>query len=824
MITLVLAFSPGVHVLDLGRGGSRCQNPAMSAQNRSRRRLGALVVTSSLVLSGAAAVVAAPALAASSSVVITEVYGGGGNNGAPYTHDYVELTNNSDSAVDLTGWSIQYASAAGTSWANKINLTGSIAPGGVYLARGASGGASGEPLPTPDATGGVNMSASSGKVALVTSTTSLTCTTACATAAGVVDFVGYGSANDSETSPAPGTSNTTSATRKDPTKDTDNNGTEFAALAPSPKTLTSVPPDPDPVDAKIHDIQGTAHLSPLAGKPVRNVTGVVVAKSGNGFWFQDPQPDDDPATSEGLFVFTGSAPTVAVGDAVTVQGRVTEFRPGGSGGSDNLTITEITGPTITVTGTAAVPAPAIVGPGGRVPPSTVIDDDSSGDVETTGSYEPASDGLDFWESLEGMWLGIDQPEITGPPNRFRELPVVPAGSGLRTVRGGILLQNDDSNPERILLDDLLTPIPDAKTGDKLAGTVTGVLDYAFGNFKFLPTQTPTVVDGKLQREKTRPSSPLQVSVATFNVENLDPSDGDAKFDGLAQAVVKNLASPDIIGLEEVQDNDGATNSGSTQADLTLNMLAAAIRKAGGPKYAWRQVDPVNNAEGGQPGGNIRVAFMYRTDRPVKFVDRAGGDSTTPTTIVTDRFGRPHLSSSPGRVDPANPAWAAARVPLAAEFTWRGQSLFVVVNHFSSKGGDDPLWGRIQPPVQSSAPKRHEQARSVRNFVDQIFAEDTGANVIVLGDINDFDFSETTDILVGSGKTALIDMPRTLPAKERYSYVYEGNSQILDQILISQNLRPGSSYDIVHLNSEFPDQISDHDPQVVRVNPLPSWFH
>ena len=136
------------------------------------------------------------------------------------------------------------------------------------------------------------------------------------------------------------------------------------------------------------------------------------------------------------------------------------------------------------------------------------------------------------------------------------------------------------------------------------------------------------------------------------------------FDGLAQAVVTNLASPDILGLEEVQDNDGATNSGTTSADVTLNMLADAIVQAGGPKYAWRQIDPVNNAEGGEPGGNIRVAVMYRTDKPVKFVDRPGGGSTVATTIVTGPAGQPHLSSSPGRIDPANPAWAATRAARA----------------------------------------------------------------------------------------------------------------------------------------------------------------
>jgi predicted extracellular nuclease len=788
----------------------------MSAPIRPRR-LGALVVTSCLVLSGAAVITASSALAASPSVVITEVYGGGGNSGAPYTNDFVELTNISGSPVDLTGWSIQYASAAGTSWSNKILLTGSIAPGAVYLAQGA-GGTNGQPMPTPDATGSVNMSATSGKVALVSSTTSLSCATGCATAAGVVDFVGYGAANDAETSPAPGTSNTTSATRKDPTKDADNNASEFEAANPSPKTLTSTPADPDPVAARIHQIQGAAHRSPMTGVRVGTVPGVVTARTTNGFWFQDTEPDTDPATSEGLFVFTSSAPAVAVGDTVQVDGTVAEFRPGGSGGTANLTTTELTNPKVTVTGTAALPAPTLVGPGGRVPPSTVIDDDSTGDVETTGTFQPGTDGLDFWESLEGMWLGLDEPSVTGPTSSFGELSVVAAGAGVRTIHGGIVLQTDDSNPERVLLDDVLAPVPVAKTGDTLAGVVTGVLDYSFGNYKYLVTQTPTVIDGGLQREQTTPSSGQQVSVATFNVENLDPGDGDAKFDGLAQAVVKNLASPDILGLEEVQDNDGATNSGTTAADLTLTMLTAAILRAGGPEYAWRQIDPVNNAEGGEPGGNIRVAFLYRTDRALKFVDRPGGGPTTATTVVVDKHGKVQLSASPGRVDPADPAWAATRVPLAGQFSWHGQSLFVVVNHFSSKGGDDPLWGRTQPPVQSSAPKRHQQAQAVRGFVDQILTKDAEANVIVLGDLNDFDFSQTADILVGTGDTALIDLPRTLPTPERYSYVFEGNSQILDQILMSKNLQPGSSYDVVHMNSEFPDQISDHDPQVVRVSP------
>ncbi|HZO69253.1 MAG TPA: nuclease, partial [Kribbellaceae bacterium] len=174
--------------------------------------------------------------------------------------------------------------------------------------------------------------------------------------------------------------------------------------------------------------------------------------------------------------------------------------------------------------------------------------------------------------------------------------------------------------------------------------------------------------------------------------------------------------------------------------------------------------------------------------------------------------------SPGRIDTANPAWEATRKPLAGEFKWKGKTVFVIANHFSSKGGDQPLWGQFQPPNRVTEPKRHQQAASVRAFVDQILTRDPLANVVVLGDINDFEFSETTDILVGSGLRTLVDLPRTLPQAERYSYVFEGNSQILDQILMSLSLLPAASYDVVHINSEFPDQISDHDPQVLRIAP------
>jgi uncharacterized protein len=134
---------------------------------------------------------------------------------------------------------------------------------------------------------------------------------------------------------------------------------------------------------------------------------------------------------------------------------------------------------------------------------------------------------------------------------------------------------------------------------------------------------------------------------------------------------------------------------------------------------------------------------------------------------------------------------------------------------NSKGGDEPLFGRFQPLARVSEIARHAQGQVVNDFVDEILAADPNANIVVLGDINDFDFSETVEILEGGVLTTLM---RTLPLDERYSYVFEGNSQVLDQILVSDHLGHFPiDYDPVHVNSEFADQASDHDPQVARLD-------
>jgi predicted extracellular nuclease len=588
----------------------------------------------------------------------------------------------------------------------------------------------------------------------------------------------------------------------------------------------------------IAQVQGAAHISPLSGTFVTGVEGIVTARrttSPRGFWLQDPVGDGDPATSEGIFVFTSSTPTAQVGDRVSVNGSVTEFRSGGVT-SPQLTITQLTSSNANVTRLSTgnfLPPPTILGLGGVTAPTEVIEDDANGSVETGGVFDPGQDAIDLYESLEGMLLQVNGGSaVVAPTRTFGEIVLLPDGgswaTGLRTPRGGILLTGYvDANPERIIVDDEilrdLAPLPrpskampDMNVGAVVTSAIVGPLDYSFSNFKIQATSTPTFTPGTTAREVAAAPLDQEISVATFNVENLAAVNPQSKFDELAGMIVTNLRAPDLIAIEEVQDDNGTTGADTNldvDASDTWAKLIATIQSAGGPLYEYRQIDPVANQDGGAPGGNIRVGFLFRTDRGLSFVDRPGGTSTVDTTVVATPAG-PQLSFSPGRIGTGDAAFFETRKSLAGEFRFRGKKLFAIANHFSSKTDDQPLYGRFQPPTRFSEGPRHGQAQVVNDFVDEIIAVDPNAYVIVLGDINDFEFSETVDILEGGVLTTLID---TLPANERYSYVFEGNSQVLDQILVSDPLLDRlSEYDVVHVNAEFFDQASDHEPSVARL--------
>ncbi len=787
------------------------------------RRVGVLafVAAAGLVASTSTAL-AAP----STDVLIGEVYGGGGNSGATLTSDFIELNNAGAAAVSLDGWSVQYlpASPSASSKWQVTPLAGSVAPGTRYLVAESTGSGGTVSLPTPDATGAIAMAAGAGTVALVHATTALTCLTAadCTADASIHDLVGYGAATVREANPAPAASNTTSVSRTG--ADTDDNAADFTAGEPSPTNSKGETPGggTPPVAAKVHDIQGTTRISPLKGQKVTGVTGIVTAirafGSARGFWITDPQPDNDPRTSEGLQVFTGSTtPAVAVGDAVTVTGTVSEFYPDSPTNSIYQSTTELTGPQWTIQSSGnPVPAPTVITPN-TVPDS--LAPQVGGNTESL-PLEPAKYSLDFWEAHEGETVSISNARVVGPSNSFNELYVTTKPDENPTKRGGTLYTAyNDPNTGVLKVESLIPfaqrPFPTVNTGDELTGVTSGPIEYdSFGGYTLQANVLGDVHSGGITKEVTRKQRPDELAVATYNVENLSAVDTQDKFDQLAHGIVDNLASPDVVTLEEIQDNNGADGNGDglVAADQTLKRFTDAIVAAGGPSYQWREIDPQEGKDGGEPGGNIRVGFLFNPKR-VSFVDRPGGDATTAVSVVKDH-NKAHLSISPGRVDPANDAWQDSRKPLAGEFVFRGRTVFVIANHFNSKGGDQPTHGRFQPPTRSSEVQRGKQAQVLRGFVDQLLAADHNANVIVAGDLNDYQFSPALQTLTQGGK--LTDLINTLPARERYSYVFEGNSQVLDHILTADPR--GVDYDVVHINAEFATQASDHDPQIIRFRP------
>jgi hypothetical protein len=263
----------------------------------------------------------------------------------------------------------------------------------------------------------------------------------------------------------------------------------------------------------------------------------------------------------------------------------------------------------------------------------------------------------------------------------------------------------------------------------------------------------------------------------------------------------------------VQDNSGSANDGTVSASQTLQTLIDAIDRLddglvnGTSGYAFIDNTFITDGQsGGQPGANIRTAFLYRTDR----VDLVDGSVRTIGT------------QGPGGT------FEGARLPLIADFTFNGQTVTVFNNHFSSKGGSAPIVGTSQPfedrqndsTVNGSLDQRLAQASTVALAVEELLAADPNARIAVVGDFNEFEFVRPLEILEEAGLT---NLTRTLPENERYSFIFQGNSQSLDHILVSNALAGGAQFDAVHVNSEFavtPQRASDHDPLVAGVTILP----
>ncbi len=565
--------------------------------------------------------------------------------------------------------------------------------------------------------------------------------------------------------------------------------------------------------ARIAAIQGAAHASPLADRNVRDVAGIVTAVVENGFFLQDPEGDDQAATSEAVFVFSPEGPDAAVGDRVAVSGRVVEFYPGGKD-SGNLSTTQIGWAEVRVlsSGHPLPPPVTLVATDARgserAPPREVIENDAGGGpVDASGvRFDPEEDALDFFESLEGMRVRIGDAEVVGPLNRFGELVVVLSGETpdrTRTPRGGLLESPGHANPESLILDDLITEEPPrANVGDRIE-SATGVIDYRFGSYRILNTEPLGLRRGSIEPATTTlPAGERRLTVASYNVFNLHHGD-EAHVTTLARQIVASLRSPDIIGLQEMQDDSGKLNDDVVAGDRTFAALVKAIDASGGPGYAYRQIDPEDDQDGGDPGANIRVGYLYQPDR-VDFVDSFDAPALEG---VPELKGRSFADA--GRIH--SKVFAESRKPLLAQFRFAGEALIVINVHQSSRHGGGPRFGRIQPPPDPTEELRVQQARVLRDLVDRMVEAEPGAGVIILGDFNDSEHSPSLKRLGGP----LVNLTERLPPAERYTYIYRGNSQALDHILVTRALADHAEYEVVHINAEFAGAASDHDPVVGR---------
>ncbi|MBL29284.1 MAG: hypothetical protein CMM50_17270 [Rhodospirillaceae bacterium] len=745
-----------------------------------------------------------------------------GNGTADTTDEFVELANLSGSDIDIGG--LQFWDQGTDNWFT-IPTSTTVAAGGFALFVG--GVQSGGALPTLSSgsvafdvgrSGGI-FNNGGDNVALYDPD-----------ADAFIQFTYNGDSTDDPTNPSDGydgfstTANLigtvedwgndldgTSLTRS-PTGDTtvvQHNAISGAGNAsPGTEPGTTPPPPPPAATARtIMEIQGSGHTSDFVGDDVVT-TGIVTALDSDGFYIQDPLGDGLDETSDGIFVFTGGTPTVVVGDAVEVTGTVDEF-------FDSTQIDTVTSiaPT-TLTGTIA---PIVIGTDAGAAPDRLIPtrlvDDAGG-----ATFDADNHGRDFYESLEGMLVEVRNVQATDVTNQFGQIyAITDDGNGATTVnsRGGITISGDsnpdnpigaDLNPERILIDPNLTDgtSPTTNMGDGL-GNVVGVMDFGFNDYFIRPIDPVTVTPGSLTSEVSNLTGTAdQLTMASFNVLNLDPndSDGDAdvangRFAALAAQIVSGLKSPDIIGLQEVQDNSGSVNDGETSASETFAKLIQAIKEAGGPEYEFIDNPPDDNQDGGQPGANIRAGFLYNPDR----VDLVPGS----VERLTDTDG--------------DDAFAGSRNPLAVEFVFNGQVVTVINNHSSSKGGSDPLFGSTQPPANGSLDERVAQAEELKEFIDFLLTGDPNANVVLLGDFNEFQFFESLQVLIGGSDPSMFDLALEtgMSEEEIYTYVFEGNSQALDHILVSAAMQAFAApeFDIVHVNTGFADQASDHDPLLAR---------
>lgn len=599
----------------------------------------------------------------------------------------------------------------------------------------------------------------------------------------------------------------------------------------------------------IYDIQGTTHRSAYYGKRVLT-KGVVVAAArrlwypfGYDIYIQDYAGDGKDETSDAIHIHIMDNNFIGVdlGDLIEVSGTIYEEMTG-----SDLTRTSIQEVKFlnVIQKNHPMPEPVLLGDNGRQIPSEHIST-YKGDLNFKTFYN-LEDGIDFWESLEGMRVTIENPRIAGfrggkedeefPGENRRQrgylnLYVIPNGDrehvGMTTQRGILADEiKEDFNPEviQIVANHLSEGIPLQRlfnVGNLMMGQLTGVLTYdknlfGDGEYTMVVPEAQEILDGDMQgfgvgisSMASKPKTTLvpeenKLTVATYNLENL-AANQPRRIKAIAQSINTNLKCPDIVNLVEIQDNNGLDFQGGSAANRTIEKFLGHMNC--GAEYGAVNIDPIPHTEGGQPGGNIRVVMIYNKDR-VSFTPRGNPDARTPARIDKGR-----LVTNPSRVFPLNEWFIGTRGSLVAEFEFKGKKIIMIGNHFNSKLGDISHWTGKQPVVLNSEEERGQLARQVNILVGEIEAN-SDAHIIVLGDFNSLPREEPM-IMLESGNR-LHNLMKLLPPSEWYTTNHNGNSQALDYIFVGNRLMQlNPETEVPHINSDYMGRHSDHDPVMAR---------
>ncbi|EGO23670.1 hypothetical protein SERLADRAFT_356525 [Serpula lacrymans var. lacrymans S7.9] len=589
----------------------------------------------------------------------------------------------------------------------------------------------------------------------------------------------------------------------------------------------------------IAEIQGHAFQSLYAGEKVTHLTGTVVAISKSGFYLAG-HPVKDERVSTGLFV--RSSASVSLGDSLSLSGTVSEYRSS----RNDLSSTELISPSsILVTSSANTIAPILLGQD-RSPPQgqlsaldvvagpdawlSVPNNVSQVDAGNE-SLKPQTYGLDFWESIEGMLVTVPSPVAIGFNDNYGEFWVHGAWNVTgKNSRGGLTMVLDldglpDANPEMVIIG---RPLDDTTNPTVAMGTtltdITGVVHFQYGYFYILPLTAPSVISSPTSAAPpTTISSSFDsciITIGDYNVENMAPT--SSHMSAVASHIVSHLLSPDLLFLQEIQDDSGSTNNGIVSANTTLSNIVNAIMDMGGVAYAWVDVDPLNNMDGGEKGGNIRQAYLYNPDKLDLVPGSPTGNATEATAVVSDGSGGYTLSYNPGRIDPTNAAWKDSRKPLAAAWQTRnGDRLFSVNLQLTAKLDSSTTEGNTRPPINAWVAERMEQVAVVATFSQSLLASSPDASLIVGGDCNEYIY--TTSVF--APLTALLSEVDSIatppvPPEERYTYVYNGVTEQLDHMFVSAAVAGrGVSVQHIHVNNwamNIAERASDHDPSVLEV--------